>query len=188
MLFSLSLHFLPVLSLQTSVCSTLGFCPVFWGHNEYKIVFSILVSGATWEKKTKSNATRGFVDNTAPVPTESRKTAAQKVTLLELMLGQIANFCPAISRNTIIRSSTSVDLIWQLIRAHYSFQSTRAHFFRFANFKLEQDERPEDLFQYLNAFFEDSLLSTTGGLSHHREVPTEDGDISSLLENTIVLL
>ena len=41
MSFSLSLHFLPVLSLQTSVCSTLKFYPVFWGHNEYKIVFSI---------------------------------------------------------------------------------------------------------------------------------------------------
>ena len=29
MSFSLSLHFLPVLSLQTSVCSTLKFYPVF---------------------------------------------------------------------------------------------------------------------------------------------------------------
>ena len=39
MSFSLSLHFLPVLSLQTSVCSTLKFYPVFCGHNEYKIIF-----------------------------------------------------------------------------------------------------------------------------------------------------
>ena len=31
MSFSLSLHFLPVLSLQTSVCSTLKFYPVFSG-------------------------------------------------------------------------------------------------------------------------------------------------------------
>ena len=31
LLFSLSLHFLPVLSLQTSVCSTLKFYPVFLG-------------------------------------------------------------------------------------------------------------------------------------------------------------
>ena len=31
MSFSLSLHFLPVLSLQTSVCSTLMFYPVFLG-------------------------------------------------------------------------------------------------------------------------------------------------------------
>ena len=30
-LFSLSLHFLPVLSLETSVCSSLKFYPVFLG-------------------------------------------------------------------------------------------------------------------------------------------------------------
>ena len=118
-----------------------------------------LVSGASWEKKTKSNVIRGFVDDTAPIPTESRKTAAQKVALLELMLGQIANFCPIIS-----------------------------HFLDLADFKLEQDERPKDLFQRLTAFFDDNLLSTTGGLSHHREVPTEDEDISPSLENTVVLL
>ena len=31
MSFSLSLHFLPVLSLETSVCTTLKFYPVFLG-------------------------------------------------------------------------------------------------------------------------------------------------------------
>ena len=31
MLFLLSLHFLPVLSLETSVCTTLKFYPVFLG-------------------------------------------------------------------------------------------------------------------------------------------------------------
>ena len=41
MSFSLSLHFLPVLSQQTSVCSTLSFILFFWGHNECKIVSSI---------------------------------------------------------------------------------------------------------------------------------------------------
>ena len=97
-----------------------------------------LLSGATWEKKTKSNAS--FVDDTAPIPAESRKPAGQKVTLLELMLGQIANFCPVISRNTIIRSSTSVDSIWQLTRAHYVFLSTSAHCLDLADFKFEQDE------------------------------------------------
>ena len=111
-----------------------------------------LVSGAPWEQKTKSNATRRFVDDTAPIPTEIRRTAVQKVARLELMLGQIANFCPVISRNTIVRSSTSIDSIWQLIRPHYGFQSTGAHFLDLVDFKLEQDERPEDLFRCLTAF------------------------------------
>ena len=43
--FSLSLHFLPVLSLETSVYSTLSVILFFWGHNEYKIIFSINSTG-----------------------------------------------------------------------------------------------------------------------------------------------
>ena len=105
-----------------------------------RISLHLRVSGTIWENKTKSNATRGFADDTAPIPAESRKTAAQKMTLLELTLGQIANFCPVISRHTIVRSSTSVDSIWQLTRAHYVFQSTGVHFLDPADFKLEQDE------------------------------------------------
>ena len=38
-------------------------------------------------------------------------------------MGQIANFCPVISSNTIVKNSTSVKFIWQAIRAHYGFQS-----------------------------------------------------------------
>ena len=63
------------------------------------------------------------------------------------MLGQIANFCPVISRNTIVKNSTPVKSIWQAIRAHYGFQSTSAHFLDFASIKLDVNERLEDLFQ-----------------------------------------
>ena len=41
----------------------------------------------------------------------NRRTAAQKLTHLELMLGQIVNFCPIISRNAMVRSSTSISNI-----------------------------------------------------------------------------
>ena len=34
------------------------------------------------------------MDDTDTVPASSRRTAAQKVAQLELMLGQIANYCP----------------------------------------------------------------------------------------------
>ena len=65
-----------------------------------------LVEGCQWGKKTKTSPLRGFVDDTDAVPADKRKTAQQKVTMLELMLGQIANYCPVISRNTIIKNST----------------------------------------------------------------------------------
>ena len=78
------------------------------------------------------------------------------------MFGQIANFCPVISRNSIIKNSTSINDIWQLIRSHYGFQLTGSHFLEMAEIKLEHGERPEDLFQRLSAFIDDSLL-TNGG-------------------------
>ena len=104
------------------------------------------------------------------------------------MLGQIANFCPVVSRNSIVKSSTSLSDIWQKIRLHFGFQSTGAHFIDLTDIKLQPDERPEDLFQRLMAFFEDNLLTAGGGVTHHGDVIDDDEDLSPTLENTIVVL
>ena len=88
----------------------------------------------------------------------------------------------------IVKNSTSVDNIWQSFRTHYGFQSTGGHFLDLADIKLEQGERPEDLYQHLMAFVEDNLLTVSGGIKHHEESPTEDEDISPTLENHVVLL
>ena len=146
-----------------------------------------LVEGFTWLKKTAAAPLRGFADDDETVPEASRKTAAQKVNLLELMLGQIANYCPIISRNTIVKNSTSVNNIWQAIRLHYGFQSTGAHFLDFNSIHLEPGERPEDLFQRLNSFVEDNLLKAGGPIRHHGEIPGTDEDMSPSLENFVVL-
>lgn len=86
-----------------------------------------LENGATWGKKTHANPHRKFVDDDDNVPEANCKTRAQKVSTLELMLGQIANYTPIISRSTIINNSTTLRNIWQIIRLHYGFQSTGAH-------------------------------------------------------------
>ena len=62
-----------------------------------------LMSGFTWDKKTRAAPNRGFTNDPETVDEAVRKTAAQKVTHLELMLGQIANYCPVISRNTLLK-------------------------------------------------------------------------------------
>ena len=121
------------------------------------------------------------------MPEARRRTAAQKNVHLELMLGQIANFCPVILRNTIVKNRTSVKSIWQAIRSHFGFQSTGAHFLDFSNIKLEVDERPEDLFQRLMSFTEDNLLVTNGNITHYGEVVTIDEELSPTLENFMVL-
>ena len=100
-------------------------------------------------RKTSATPLRGLENDGEDIPTTTRRTAAQKLTHLELMLGQIANYCPIIVRNTIVKNSTSIRGIWHAIRAHYGFQSTGAHFLDFNDIRLEPDERPEDLYQRL---------------------------------------
>lgn len=144
-----------------------------------------LVPDAAWLKRTRTVPLRGYTNDGEAV--ENRRTAAQKVNMLELMLGQIANYCPIISRNAIIKNSTSMDSIWQMIRAHFGFQSTGGHILDFADLKLEAGEKPEDLYQRIMAFTEDNLLSLNGGITHNGEVVAEDEEMSPTLENIVVL-
>ena len=145
-----------------------------------------LIDGTSWLKKTKHAPLRGFENDANTIPEDRRRTAQQKVSHLELMLGQIANYCPVISRNTIVKNSTSCDNIWQTIRLHYGFQTTGAHFIDYSDIHLEGDERPEDLYQMLMAFVEDNLLKANG-ISHHGQTMEEDEELSPTLENLVVL-
>ena len=95
------------------------------------------------------------------------------------MLGEIANFYPVDSLNTIAKNSTSVKPIWQAIRAHHGFQSTGAHFLDFAIFR--------DLFQRLMSFIEDNFRVTNGSITHHGDAITADEELSPTLENLAVL-
>ena len=103
------------------------------------------------------------------------------------MLGQIANYCPIISRNTIIKNSTSLEDIWQAIRLHFGLQHTGAHFLDLAEIRQEPGEKPEDLYQRLAAFVDDNLLTQGSVITHHGESQTEDEDITLTVENFIVL-
>ena len=147
-----------------------------------------LADGFTWQRKTAANPNRGLVADVAPVPEAQRRTAPQKSVQLDLLLGQIANYCPIISRNTIVKNSTSLPTIWQAIRQHFGFQSTGAHFLDLADIKLQAGEKPQDLYQRLMAFFDDNLLTRTGGITHHGVVPNVDEDMTPTLENTVVVL
>lgn len=147
---------------------------------------SFLTTDTTWLKKTNAAPLRGFTDDDDDVPVIRRRTAAQKVSHLEMMLGQIANYAPVISRHTIVRNSTSINGVWQSIRQHFGLQSTGSRFLDLANIRLKPDQRPEDLFQSLMAFVEENLLTTTSGISHHGQAPTADEEISPSLENYVV--
>ena len=145
-----------------------------------------LADGFTWLKKTRGQPLRGLQNDGESVPLAHRLTARQKVNFLELMLGQIANYCPIISRSTLVKNSTSLEFIWQTIRQHFGFQVTGAQFIDFSEIHLAADERPEDLYQRLTAFVEDSLLRANG-LTHNGEAVLEDEELTPTLENFVVL-
>ena len=145
-----------------------------------------LSEGVTWPKKTTAQPLRGFRDDGDTVPAIMPFTARQKANFLDLMLGQIANYCPIISINTLVKNSTSLESIWQTIREHIGFQVTGAHFLDFSDMHLERDERPQDFYHRLIAFVEDSLLRPNG-LRHHDEQMTEDEELSPTLKNLVVL-
>jgi hypothetical protein len=140
-----------------------------------------------WKKKSKAAPLRGFVDDGTAVAEADCRTAIQKVATLELLLGQVANYCPIISHIALVRNSTCMGDIWQTIRLHYGFQATGAHFLDLAQFTLESEERPEDLYQRIVAFVEDNLLVSGSPISHHGEPLTEDEELTPTLENFIVL-
>ena len=112
--------------------------------------FSPFIS-TSWNKfsKKSDNKYRGLIDDTAETQSDAtkRKTKDVKIADLELMLEMIANWAPIISRQSIIRNSTSLESIWQMIRAHYGFHKSGAYFLDLADIKLEHGERHQDLFQ-----------------------------------------
>ena len=147
-----------------------------------------LAEGATWLKTSSANPTRGLQDDPESVPASGRKTAVQKCTHLDLILGQIANNATIICRSTIVQNCTYLNDIWLKIREHCGFQTTGSRFLDLSQIHLQVGERYEDLYQRLVSFFDDNLLTKEGGLNHHGEEKTFDEDPSPSLENLIVFL
>jgi hypothetical protein len=143
---------------------------------------------ATWKKKTKDNPNRGYIDDAADGDGKVATTAKVKAANLDLMLGQIANFAPIISRNTIIKNSTSLSSIWKAIRLYYGFHSSGARLIDFCDIRLGDDERYEALYQRMVSFIEDNLLKADGGIKHDTDADPEDEELTPTLESLIVLL
>lgn len=145
-----------------------------------------LADGSVWTKKSRAAGdVRGLLPDQ---DLENGFTAAQKLQNLELMLGQIANFCPVISRRTIVNDSTSLSSVWQAIKLHFGFQTTGGNFLDFIDIKYAPPERPETLYQRMLAFVENNLLSPDMIMTHKGEEIEEYEDMTPTLENLVVLL
>ena len=146
-----------------------------------------LADNFTWLKKSSIAPNRGLESDGNDVAATRRRTGFQKNLHLELMLGQIANFCSIISRSSIVQNSSFISSVWQRIRAHYGFQSIGAGFLDFSNTKLE-DERPRDLFQRLiNVLPWRYLLVANGPITHYGTNVISDEELTPTPENMVVL-
>ena len=145
-----------------------------------------LKDDARWTKTSTTDPNRGLVDD--PTDQAARKTKEQKVVQLNMMLGQIANFATVISRNQIVKNSTSLGSIWSKIREHFGFHTTGSRFLDLTSIQLGMGDRSEDLYQKLLTFFDDNLLTTESTLTHHSATVTVNEEVTPSLENVIVLI
>ena len=81
---------------------------------------TFIADGFEWQRKSVAN--RGLTNDAAEA--NGRKTEAQENVQLDRMLGIIAQFCPALLHNDIVKKSTSLKWIWQRVRKHYSFSQS----------------------------------------------------------------
>ena len=140
-----------------------------------------IASGVTWKKHSSGSPNRGLVDDPDGA---NKKTAAQKVISLNLMLEQISSWCPYIARTFIVKNSTSLSDVWRIIREHYDFLSSGSQFLDLSLVKMESHERAEDLYQKLFIFFEDNLVKGND-LLHNGEKLESDEEMSPTVENVI---
>ena len=147
-----------------------------------------LLPNATWGKSSTTNPNRGFTDDVghdANPPTGLKKE--EKVKRLDLFLGQIANWATVISRNQIVKFSTSLKDVWGKLREHYGLQTSGSKFIDIINIRLNPGERHEDLYQRLLASFEDNLLVVGDDITHHGDAIVTSEELTPSMENVIVL-
>ena len=140
-------------------------------------------------KSWTTDEDRGFTDDStgaAGVTPENKMNKAAKAALLNIVLGSIAGYAPVISSKFIKRQSTSLESIWERLRSHYGFRRTGSRILELMEFKLEQNESRESLWEILYSFIEDQMLTANGSVKHEGVVQTRNEKFTPTLLNILV--
>ena len=130
---------------------------------------------------------RGFVDDDANYPdADSKMTAVAKRALLNIVLGSVATHAPVISAPFIKKKCTSLEVVWDRLRAHYDLRKTGARILRFQEFQLGMNESRETLWERLYSFMEDSLLTKDGTVNHEGVKVENDEILTPTILNILV--
>ena len=148
-------------------------------------------------KKTRTNPTRDLEDvykkermeqedkTFAEVLVKS-KTKEERCDEVDLLLEQVANYCPHVPRTDITRDCGSMKEVWSTIRRFYNKQRTGASLNEVWNVRKELDESPQCLYARMKQLYLDNLL-TTDGVRHTEGRVREDEELSPTLLNIIIL-
>ena len=112
--------------------------------------------------------------------------AAAKAALLNIILGSVASYAPVISHKFVKQQSTSLNSIWDRLRAHYGFRKTGGRITELLEFRMEPDESREALWERLYTFLEDSLLTRNDGVRHEGAKTERDEVLTPTLLNILV--
>ena len=75
---------------------------------------------ATWGHYTEEH--RGFDNDPEGVGADKKMSANQKSNMLKILLGSVANYAQVISHTYITRQATSLEAIFNRLRAYYGFR------------------------------------------------------------------
>ena len=149
-------------------------------------------------RKTKASPSRRLVDicrkekvKEGDPPTEREilvivKSKEERSVEVELLLEQIANYCPHVPRSDLVKDCGSLKEVWKTIRSFYNKQLTGSSLNNIWNIRRELDETPQALYARIKQLYIDNLL-TTDGLTHVDGKVDEDEELSPTLLNTIIL-
>ena len=139
-----------------------------------------------WAGYTETH--RGFVNDAAETDKDIKMTGSQKAAMLKVMLGSIASYASVISHTYITRQATSLNAIFQRLRAHYGFRKTGSMITSALNFKLEPMESREALWERIYTFIEGNLLTKDSEITHEGEQILDDEEFSPTLLNLTVII
>lgn len=135
----------------------------------------------TWTRRSVS-ANRGLAATTSPAV-----SAAARCEFLEQVLGLVSQYIPHFLQNEVITNSTSMRMVWTIIREYYGFRQSESTFCKFVSIRQEPDERPERFYYRLLSHIQDNLLTTDSNLLHDGAKCQTDEVMTPTLERLTVL-
>lgn len=114
------------------------------------------------------------------------KGKEQRCTDVDTLLQQIANYCPHVPREDIVKDCATLKDVWKVIRSFYNKQLRGSSLNDIWNVRREAEETPQALYARIKQLYLDNLLKPDS-LKHLDGQVEEDEEMTPTLLNTIIL-